>query len=388
MKTRTFAVTTAMTLIVTVITGLTVLVLPPAPSAQAKTQPSLEEIRRKTEKYLRALKAKNRRVDVFNAKRILKYLKTHPKAARGMYRGYKRRWDKILGWQETKSQKHLKELRAKAAAAGKLPFPTDNRTFKRYEVAWRRVEGVASYHLKTFCTGKTDKTCAPARKIRDEAIAKAVQAWKHGLRCKVIPFDALQDLVIDGERNALYASHVKLDKWVPQLAQEKKAYWKKQLKGGLSRYGRAQGGVHVCVPQARRGSYSARKLQYLFKSKDTAYIRCRFHKPPRRFKRAGKDYWRVSIHWAGGWEKLLVDEVRRPSRRRKVDYKLRLRRIPREIQRRIRTSPNKYPGNWARVEVAYVVITIKGYRWKKGRRVPIYKHTRQIGTSFYVRWKK
>lgn len=372
---------------VTALTVLTVLTVPPVPVARAKPGPSLEEIRRKTEKYLRALQAKNRRVDVFNAKRILKYLKTHPDAARGMYRGYKRRWDKILGWQETKSQKHLKELRAKAAGAKKRPFPTNNQTFKRYELAWRRVEGVASYHLKTFCTGKSDQTCAPARRIRDQAIGKTLEAWKHGLGSKAITFDALQDVVIAGERSPLYASRVKLDQWVPQLAKEKRAYWKKQLRGGLARYGRTQGGVHVCVPQSRRGRFRARKLQYVFKANQTAYIRCRFHKPPRRFKRAGKDYWRVSIRWAGGWEKLLVEDVRRPSRSRSVGYKLRLKKIPREIRRRMRTSRNKYPGNWVRVEVAYVVITIKGYRWKNGRRVPVYKHTRQIGTSFFLRWR-
>ncbi len=352
----------------------------------AQPRPTPQEIRTNTMRYLKALQAKGRNVDVFLAKRILTYLKTNPKAALGMYLGYKPRWDKILGWGQSKSQKHLAALRAQFTRAKGLAAPANDEAFKRFHLAWARLEGEAGYHIKTFCSGRKDDTCAQAQKIRKQAAQAEVAGWEAAIQNPSITFKALQDVLLDGERNPLYAPMTHLDKWVPQLAKEKTEYWQKKLGQGLARYGKAQGGMHVCVPLSRRGRFKTQNLKYLFGRRDTAYVQCHFFKPPAKFRRAGKDYWRVSIQWAGSWEKLLVKNVRHPSRSKKLGYKVRISDLRKEIQRRAR-SGNLYPGNWVRVQVAYVVITIKGYRWVHGVRKPVFKHTPQTATSFFVRWR-
>ncbi|PKN54007.1 MAG: hypothetical protein CVU56_28800, partial [Deltaproteobacteria bacterium HGW-Deltaproteobacteria-14] len=85
-------------------------------TAYAEAGPSDDEIRTMTQKYVEAFEAKGSGANVFNAKRILEWISGEDaqmkQAARGMYMGYKAEWDKELGWEETKSQKHFKEMQA------------------------------------------------------------------------------------------------------------------------------------------------------------------------------------------------------------------------------------------------------------------------------------
>lgn len=342
--------------------------------------PTVDEIRTVIPKYITALEAKGSRAHVFNAKRVQKFLDTHPKAAQGMFMGYKPEWDKLLGWQASKADKSLQELQQKLANANKIGFPSDNKSFAEYDLAWRRTEGNATYHLKTYCTGKTDKTCAKVEAIRAEAVKKVVAGWKHGMKTPQITFDALQDVVIDGEREALYKTHVALDSWIPQLAQEKAAYWRGFLKphGGLAKYSKQQG-KHICQPA---------KLKYLYKLGQTVQVQCQFTPPPIKFTRNKPDYWRVDIRWAGRWEQLLTYPAGRPSRKSSVRFKLKTNALAQAIKERMGKTSFKYPGNWLRAQVSYITPYIKGYRWVKGVRTPVWKHGNVVGTSFFVRWKR
>ncbi len=362
-------------------------------SPVAAQAPTAAEIRVNTMKYLKALQAKGYRVDAFNAKQVLKYLKTHPKAALGMYIGYKPAWDKKLGWQETKSQKDLKEIRAKVAAAYSLLAPTESNGFKRYELAWRRIEGDTSYHLRTFCTGKSDNTCGPAKAFRDMAVRKVLAAWNLGMSNPRISFDAIQDQIIDGEREPLYAVHMKnkLSKWVPQLAREKKLYWKTFLssKGGLKKWAKQEKLVK-CVPLRKKGGRSLNyaHLNYLYGNKDKVFIRCEFLRAPSKWdKYEQKPYWRVSLRWAGRWESLLTYPVRRPSRTSLVHWKWNASDLKREINRKAAATKFTYPGKWARVQVEYIYPWILKYVWRGGHRVPVWRYPAKAGTSFYLKWR-
>lgn len=359
-----------------------------APSvARAQGAPSVEEVRKNTLRYLAALQEKGQRTHVFNANRILKFLETNPQAAVGMYMGYKGEWDKILGWEETKSQKGLKGLHEFKRTVEAISSPTDGPSFTKYEHGWRRMAGDADYHLRTYCQGATDDTCPKAKAMRDEAVNKTVESWKLGLRTKEIPFDVLQDVLIEAERETIFEKHTDLDRWIPQLAQEKLAYWRELLPKGLAAYAKSERS-HTCVPTTTKGGrdVKAQELSYLFKSSQTAHIRCHFQTAPKTFKRDAKDYWRVSIHWAGNWEKLLVYDIARPASVSSVSLATILKEIPQEIQKRMRTG-NKYPGNWVRVEVAYITPYIKGHRWEGGVKVPVWNHGRVTGTSFFMRWR-
>ena len=93
-----------------------------APSAGAQTPPSIEEVRAQTNKYIKALEAKGERMQVGNAKRILRYLKdkSTAMAARGMFVGYKRMWDKKLGWEERKQDKKRRAMLGELGKGDKI----------------------------------------------------------------------------------------------------------------------------------------------------------------------------------------------------------------------------------------------------------------------------
>ncbi|MBN2724698.1 MAG: hypothetical protein JXR95_11565 [Deltaproteobacteria bacterium] len=350
-----------------------------------------EEIRVNTLKYMKALKEKGKNVHVFNAGRIIKYLKTHPKAARGMYMGYKGTWDKILGWEDTPSMKHLKELQAKLASVSRLSLPSETSAFKKYELQWRRLEGDASYHIKTYCTGKTDKTCAAALSIQKGAVSMVVKAWNHGMNTPGVEFDALQDVVIGGEREKLYSSHVKLDKWVPQLAKEKTIYWKNFLtkKGGLKKFAKSEDEVK-CVPVKKTSGSRLNNslLKFLFNHKDKVTIRCEFLKAPKKWKKyAKKPYWKVSLMWYGRWETIRTYEISRPYGNSLAHWKWNASDLGNAIRKKASATKFTYPGKWARVQVEYIYPWIEKYIWVRGVKVPKWKYSSKAGTSFFLKWR-
>jgi hypothetical protein len=358
----------------------------------AQTSPTIDEVKTGLHKYLKAFTAKKQRMPIHNVKYVLRFVKTNPKVAITMYLSYKRQWDKRLGWQETKSQKHLRELQKKLYYAKKNSMPKDSKSFKKYDHSWRTIEGDAAYHLNTFCKKTKDKTCYPAKIIRTQAAATVIKGWKHGLKTPAIEFDALQDLIIDGEREKIYSSHMQLDKWIPQLANEKTIYWKSFLKkqGGLKKWAKKEDLVK-CVPLKKKGRRKLKNslLKYVYKSKDKVTIRCEFLKPPRKWKKyKKKPYWKVSIRWAGRWEPLLTYKVKRPSRKSLVHWKWKASELNKIIKKKSKATKFNYPGKWARVQVEYIYPWILKYVWKGRVKVPVWRYSSKAATSFFVKWKK
>lgn len=143
------------------------------------------------------------------------------------------------------------------------------------------------------------------------------------------------------------------------------------------------------MPSKSGGRFKPRNLSYLFNSADTVYVRCHFNEAPAHFQRRArgkKDYWRIRVHWAGRWQKLLTYGVSRPLRRKDLGLKIPVRDIAAQIRRSERNGM-KWPGKWLRVQASYMVITQKGWRWSHGVRVPVYEHTTEAATTFFVRWR-
>ncbi len=353
--------------------------------------PSDEEIRVNTEKYIVALTEKGQRVHVNNANRILKFLKTEPQAARGMYMAYKMEWDKILGWEETKSSKHLKHLNSQLDSAERLSSPTDTKSFGPYELEWRRLEGEATFHLNTYCKDTTDNTCEPAKKIRDEALKKVVAAWNLALTTEAIEFDAIQDLVIQGEREELYAPHVKLDTWVPQLAKEKELYWRNflQKEGGLLEYAKKQNEAK-CVPVTKKvgAKMDLGLIKYLYGPKDKVLLRCEFLTAPSKWQKFEQGpYWQVSIWWAGRWELMRTYPVRKPETNTLGHWEWNAADLHEEIKKKIAANNFVYPGNWARVQIDYIHPYILEWVWKDGKKVPVWRYPAKASTSVFLKWR-
>jgi len=353
--------------------------------------PSDDEIRTNTQKYIKALTEKGEKVHVTNAQRIIKYLTEAPEAARGMYMAYKKEWDKILGWEETKSQKHLKELQEKLAAAEKRAAPTDSKSFTPYEFAWRQLEGDATYHLNTYCKDATDATCEPAKTLRATAVTKVVAAWNLAMTTEAIEFDVIQDQIIDGEREELYSPHVKLDTWIPQLAKEKTAYWKGflQKENGLKAWATKLQEVKCITVSKKHGDkMDLGLLKFLYGNKDEVVVRCEFLKAPSKWEKyEKKPYWQMSILWAGRWEVIKTYTVDKPYTTTLVHWNWKSADLATEIQKKAAATNFKYPGNWARVQLEYVYPWIKEWVWENGKKVPVWGYSSKAATSVFVKWR-
>jgi hypothetical protein len=353
--------------------------------------PSDDEIRTNTQKYIKALTEKGEKVHVNNAQRILKYLTEAPEAARGMYLAYKKEWDKLLGWEETKSQKDLKALQEKLALAEKMTSPTDSKSFIPYELEWRRLEGEATYHLNTHCKTATDATCEPAKTVRATALAKVVAAWNQAMTTEAITFEVIQDLVIDGEREELYSPHVKLDTWIPQLAKEKTLHWKDllQKEGGLKTWATKLNEVK-CVPVSKKhgDKMDLSLLKFLYGAKDESVIRCEFLKAPSQWEKyEKKPYWQMSIMWAGRWEVLKTYAIDSPYKTTLVHWNWKAADVAAEIQKKAAATNFKYPGNWVRVQIEYIYPWILEWKWEGGKKVPVWRYPAKAETSFFVKWR-
>lgn len=359
----------------------------------AESGPSDDEIRTMTQKYVEAFEAKGSGANVFNAKRILKWMNGEDpqmqQAARGMYMGYKAEWDKELGWEETKSQKHLTEMQASLDAVADAGMPTDNESFATISHGWSKLVGDAAYHLKTYCAEEKDDTCPKAEELRKQALAKLSEVYNHGLATAAIEYDALQDGVFDSQWDEDRKGIVDVDKAVPQLAEEKLAYWRDKLKGGMEQEVSDTGSAMCQTISGPGGAkLDVSKLKQLYGPKDKVLVRCTFAGPPTSFKRDAKDYWRVRIYWAGRWEDLaLIYEIARPSAKPTVEFTVPMSAVIGKINDKAKEGGFLYPGNWLRVQIGYVTPYIDRWEWQDGKKVPIYKHGEVSATTFFARWK-
>jgi|GEM_PF-3304084 len=370
-----------------------VLVLGLSGPSLAEAPPDMETLKAEVERYRAAFEEKAMRTNLFNAERIIKFASSDDpqmhQAAWGMFKGMKGQWDKKLGWEASPTQKALKELEAERATVTGLETPNDNDTYKKVSHAWSKYLGDIAYHLRTFCESGGDDTCPKAEEMRKEAFAKLGELYNHGLATPAITFDLLQDDVLDSQWDEIRKGLVDVDKAVPQLAEEKLAYWRGELKGGMEQYVKDNGSA-MCqtISAPGGGKLDLGKLKQLYAASDKILVRCTFAGPPSTFKRDAKDYWRVRLRWAGRWEELaLIYEIARPSNKETVEFSIPMSAIIAKINAKAKEGDFSYPGHWLRAEIGYVTPYIDRWEWQDGVKVPIYKHGQVAGTSFFARWK-
>lgn len=359
----------------------------------AEAPPDMEALKAQVERYRAAFEEKGSRTNVFNANRVIQFASSDDpqlhQAALGMFMGMKPEWDKELGWEDSPTQKKLKELEDEHASVSGLPMPEDNDTYAKVTHAWSKYLGDIAYHLRTYCATDGDDTCPKAEEMRKEAFTKLGELYNHGLASSAITFDLLQDDVLDSQWDELRKGLVDVDKAVPQLAEEKLAYWRGELKGGMEQYVKDNGSAMCQTVSGPGGAkLDLSKLKQLYAKDDKVLVRCVFAGPPSTFKRDGKDYWRVRLRWAGRWEELaLIYEVARPSTKAVVEFTVPMSAIIAKINAKAKEGDFSYPGHWLRAEIGYVTPYIDRWEWQDGKKVPIYKHGQVAGTSFFARWK-
>lgn len=291
---------------------------------------------------------------------------------------------------ETDEQKQWRWAMEKKPGAASRPKVTDLASFKE---AVSAIDGYTA-QIQTYkdynCTETRAKRCDDADAAAAEAAKWQLATYDEAMAVKSIPFDEIQDYVLDFERQKANEG-VSIDKWVDEIAARKLEHWSKEISsrgGTLTKWADAQA-EPVCVLYSSDPTKSdVKNIDYTFKASDTIWVKCAFTKPPAEFTRNDGDYWRIEIMWASRWESLdLTYDVKKPSASQTVVFSFPANVVGQRIEKKKAATNFLYPGTWLRVRAGYITRYITGQEWRDGKWVDVWKHEDMGGNSAFLKWK-
>lgn len=290
----------------------------------------------------------------------------------------------------TQEEYNWKSVEEDKAASAKAPAVTDKASWEEAHKLWLNYVSQLDIYIDQNCdTGTPAKRCGQANSEMQRASAAYLDVLGQGMKVSGLAFDDLQDKVLDAERQELQGNY-SIDAWMRDIGGRKVAYWGGELgqKGGLAKYVERKNEATCGAYAAKPGKDDAKGLDFVFEGSESAFVKCQFTKSPSTFQRDDGDYWLIRIMWAGSWEYInLSYDVAKPSTTNSADFSFPVDIIKDRIEKKAAETNFVYPGNWLRVQAAYMTRYKTGREWRDAKWVDTWQHDEMAATTFYVKWK-